>query len=98
MRERTGKTIKTATEGVTLHPLTDGETFEVERDGVVLGTVGRYLSRTEVKPGKVRASERRKPVQRWNAHVKGGRGSYNLRSRTDAVSVLLDDVAGMENR
>lgn len=91
MIERTGKATKTAIEGVVLFPRVDGS-FEVERDGVVVGTIGQYKSTTSVKPGKVRASARPKPVTRWNAHVKGGRGSYNITTRKDALAILLADV------
>lgn len=91
MIERTGKTTKfTAVEGVVLHERTNGS-FEVVRDGVTLGYVGKYTSTTEVKPGKVRASERRKPVTRWNASPLKARSSYGLTSRKAAVERLLAD-------
>lgn len=94
MSERTGRSIDTEFDDVTAYQMDDGS-YEVERNGVLLGTVRRYLSTTEVKPGKVRASVRRKPVQRWVAWPRfvEGRGYANrstsdLRTLKAAIAVL----------
>lgn len=92
MSERTGKTIKSTVEGITVYELADGG-YEVERDGVVLGKVAKYTSTSSVKPGKVRASAS-KPVTRWMAtpkYVAGAfkRSSMGLRTAKDAINALV---------
>lgn len=97
MSERTGKTLKTTTAGtatydVVAYELADGG-YEVERDGVILGTISKYTSTSSVKPGKVRASAS-KPVTRWMAtpkFVAGAfkRSSMGLRTAKDAVNALV---------
>lgn len=99
MSERTGKTLKTTTAGtatydVVAYELADGG-YEVERAGVILGKICKYESRTEVKAGKVRASERRRPVTRWMATPKFVAGAFKrsasgFRTAKDAVTALMD--------
>ncbi len=92
MAERTGKTLTVPNAGLILHALVDGS-YEVERDGVVLGKVAKYTSSTAVPKGKVRATSR-KPVTRWMATPKFVAGAFKrsstgLRTARDAATALI---------
>lgn len=62
-----------ADEGLVMIALADGN-YEVFQRNELIGHVQSYESTTEIKPGKVRASARRKPVKRWMATQVNGRG------------------------
>jgi hypothetical protein len=91
MSERTGKTLKHDVAGVTEYLLADGS-YEVERDGVVIGKISKYMSSSAVPKGKVRATSR-KPVSRWMATPKFVAGAFkrsstDLRTAKDAIAAL----------
>lgn len=90
---RTGRKLTVPSEGLVLLALSDGG-YEVEHHGELIGHVRPYESTTEIKPGKVRASMRRKPVKRWMATQVNGRGRtiFNERTAREAAQALLRQV------
>jgi hypothetical protein len=90
---RTGRKLTVPSEDLVLLALGDGS-YEVFQRAELLGYVRPYESTTEIKPGKVRASARRKPVKRWMATQVNARGRtiFGERTAREAAQALLRQV------